>query len=50
MTTRANDHDAIVRVVQLYIDAFNDNDVAKFQRSTGIIARHLNMRVMSSHH
>ena len=32
MTARARDHDAIVRVVQLYVDGFNDNDIAKFFR------------------
>jgi hypothetical protein len=33
MTARARDHDAIVRVVQLYVDGFNDNDIAKFQEA-----------------
>jgi ketosteroid isomerase-like protein len=30
MTARTDDYDAIVRVVQLYIDGFNDNDINKF--------------------
>jgi hypothetical protein len=29
----APDHDNIVRVVQLYIDGFNDCDVEKFKRA-----------------
>jgi hypothetical protein len=33
MTARTNDHDAIVRVVQLYIDGFNDNDIGKFREA-----------------
>jgi hypothetical protein len=33
MTTRTDDYDAIVRVVQLYIDGFNDNDVGKFREA-----------------
>jgi hypothetical protein len=33
MTERARDHDAIVRVVQLYVDGFNDNDIAKFKEA-----------------
>jgi hypothetical protein len=33
MTARTDDYDAIVRVMRLYIDAFNDNDVAKFQKA-----------------
>jgi len=33
MTARTDDHDAIVRVVQLYIDGFNDNDISKFREA-----------------
>jgi ketosteroid isomerase-like protein len=33
MTARTDDYDAIVRVVQLYIDGFNDNDVGKFKEA-----------------
>jgi hypothetical protein len=33
MSERKDDYDAIVRVVQLYIDAFNDNDVGKFREA-----------------
>jgi len=33
MTARTDDYDAIVRVMQLYIDAFNDNDVRKFRQA-----------------
>jgi ketosteroid isomerase-like protein len=33
MTARTDDYDAIVRVVQLYIDGFNDNDVDKFKEA-----------------
>jgi len=33
MTTRTDDYDEIVRVVQLYIDGFNDNDVTKFEEA-----------------
>ena len=29
MTARTDDYDEIVRVVQLYIDGFNDNDISK---------------------
>ena len=32
MTARTDDYDAIVRVMQLYIDAFNDNDVSKLRK------------------
>ena len=32
MTART-DYDAIVRVMRLYIDAFNDNDVSKFKEA-----------------
>jgi hypothetical protein len=32
MTARAKDHDEIVRVMQLYVDGFNDNDVGKLKR------------------
>ena len=33
MTARTDDYDAIVRVMRLYIDAFNDNDVSKFRQA-----------------
>ena len=33
MTSRAKDHDEIVRVMQLYVDGFNDNDVGKFREA-----------------
>ena len=33
MTSRARDHDEIVRVMQLYVDGFNDNDVGKFREA-----------------
>jgi hypothetical protein len=33
MTATAPDHDEIVRVVQLYIDGFNDRDIAKFKEA-----------------
>src|ERR1700730_18311251 len=33
MTTRTDDYDEIVRVVQLYIDGFNDNDISKFKEA-----------------
>ena len=33
MTARTDDYDQIVRVVQLYIDAFNDNDISKFKEA-----------------
>ena len=33
MTARAKDHDEIVRVMQLYVDGFNDNDVNKFKEA-----------------
>jgi len=33
MTARTDDYDEIVRVVQLYIDGFNDNDVSKFKEA-----------------
>jgi ketosteroid isomerase-like protein len=33
MTARTDDYDAIVRVVQLYIDGFNDNDIDKFKEA-----------------
>ena len=29
VTARTDDYDEIVRVVQLYIDGFNDNDISK---------------------
>ena len=31
MTARTDDYDEIIRVMQLYIDGFNDNDVGKFK-------------------
>ena len=33
MTVRTDDYDAIVRVVQLYVDAFNDNDISKLREA-----------------
>jgi hypothetical protein len=30
---RAKDHDEIVRVMHLYVDGFNDNDVGKFKEA-----------------
>jgi hypothetical protein len=33
MTTRATDYDEIVRVVQLYVDGFNESSVAKFKKA-----------------
>jgi len=33
MTARTDDYDAIVRVLQLYIDAYNDNDIGKFKEA-----------------
>jgi ketosteroid isomerase-like protein len=33
MTTRTADYDEIVRVVKLYIDGFNDNDISKFREA-----------------
>jgi hypothetical protein len=33
MTGTAPDYDEIVRVVQLYVDGFNDGDVTKFQEA-----------------
>jgi hypothetical protein len=33
MTARTDDHDEIVRVVQLYVDGFNDNDISKFKKA-----------------
>ncbi len=36
MTARTDDYDAIVRVVRLYVDAFNDNDIGKL---TGSVSR-----------
>ncbi|HVZ07323.1 nuclear transport factor 2 family protein [Rhodopila sp.] len=33
MTARTDDYDAIVRTVQLYVDAFNDNDIAKLRQA-----------------
>ena len=33
MTARTDDYDEIVRVVQLYVDAFNDNDISKLKQA-----------------
>lgn len=33
MTARTDEYDAIVRTVQLYVDAFNDNDIGKFRQA-----------------
>ena len=33
MTARTDDYDSIVRVMRLYIDAFNDNDVSKLREA-----------------
>jgi hypothetical protein len=33
MAATATDHDEIVRVVQLYIDGFNDSDIDKFKEA-----------------
>ncbi len=33
MTARTDGYDEIVRVMRLYIDGFNDNDVAKFKEA-----------------
>jgi hypothetical protein len=33
MTERTKDYEAILRVVQLYIDGFNDNDINKFREA-----------------
>jgi ketosteroid isomerase-like protein len=33
MTARTDDYDEILRVMQLYIDGFNDNDVGKFREA-----------------
>jgi hypothetical protein len=33
MTARTDDYDAIIRVMRLYIDGFNDNDVTKFREA-----------------
>jgi len=33
MTARTDDYDEIVRVVQLYVDAFNDNDIGKLKEA-----------------
>ena len=33
MTARTDDYDEIVRVVQLYVDAFNDNDIGKLREA-----------------
>ncbi len=33
MTARTDDYDAIVRVVRLYVDAFNENDIRKLREA-----------------
>ncbi|MBS0559580.1 MAG: nuclear transport factor 2 family protein [Proteobacteria bacterium] len=33
MTKRTDDYDAIVRVINLYVDAFNDNDIGKLREA-----------------
>jgi hypothetical protein len=33
MTARTGDYNDIVRVMQLYIDGFNDNDIRKFEKA-----------------
>jgi hypothetical protein len=33
VTARTDDYDDIVRVMRLYIDGFNDNDVSKFKEA-----------------
>lgn len=33
MTARTDDYDTIIRVMRLYIDGFNDNDVSKFRQA-----------------
>ena len=33
MTARTDDYHEILRVMQLYIDGFNDNDVGKFKEA-----------------
>jgi len=33
MTAKTDDYDAIVRVMQLYIDGFNENDVGMFKEA-----------------
>jgi hypothetical protein len=33
VTARTEDYDAIIRVMQLYLDAFHDNDVSKFREA-----------------
>jgi hypothetical protein len=33
MTESAKDYAAITRVIQLYVDGFNDNDVEKFKEA-----------------
>src|SRR6202050_23734 len=33
MTARTDDYDAIVRVMRLYVDAFNDNDIGKLREA-----------------
>ena len=33
MTTKTEDYDEIVRVLQLYLDGFNDNDISMFKKA-----------------
>ncbi|MGC2412672.1 MAG: nuclear transport factor 2 family protein [Stellaceae bacterium] len=33
MTERTKDYDEILRVMQLYLDGFNDNDISKFKEA-----------------
>jgi hypothetical protein len=33
MTVRTDDYDAIIRIMKLYIDGFNDNDPSKFREA-----------------
>jgi hypothetical protein len=33
MTASTNDYDEVLRVMQLYIDGFNDNDISKFREA-----------------
>jgi Putative lumazine-binding len=33
VTKRTDDYDEIIRVMQLYIDGFNDNDIGKFREA-----------------
>ena len=33
MTVKAKDYDEIVRVIQLYLDGFNNNDISLFKEA-----------------